>query len=181
VTDHSTGPDELRALVPAAAQRVLDVRSALGPELDRLGATPLDGGPYDAMVFCDVLEHVGDPVRLLRELVPSLADDGVLVCAIPNVKHWSVVHELLVHDRWTYTEGGLLDRGHVHFFTLDEISAMLDEIGFEGVDVVPNDRAPIPDELTPLVDLAVSWGAEREETHLRLSAYEYLVVARRRG
>jgi hypothetical protein len=32
----------------------------------------------------------------------------------------------------------------------------------------------------PLVEVAATYGAEREETELRLGAYEYTVTARRR-
>jgi 2-polyprenyl-3-methyl-5-hydroxy-6-metoxy-1,4-benzoquinol methylase len=179
--DRAVGGDDLRALLPASAQRVLDVGTDLGLDLASIEALAPGSGPFDAMLLRDVLEHVSDPARLLRALLPSLADDGVIVCAIPNVKHWSVLYPLLVHDRWTYEDGGgLLDRRHVRFFTLDELSDMLDDLGLEGVEVVPNDRWPMPDELSPLVDCAVAFGAEGEETRLRLGAYEYLVVARRR-
>jgi SAM-dependent methyltransferase len=171
---------ELRALVPAGAERVLDVAAELGPDLGSLEALPPGQEPYDAIVLRDALEHVRDPARLLRALVPALAPDGVVVCAVPNVKHWSVLEPLLVRDRWSYADTGLLDRDHLHFFTLDEVSDLLDDAGLEGVDVVPNESAPLPDELSALVDLAVRFGAEGEETRLRLSAYEYLVVARRR-
>jgi hypothetical protein len=64
--------------------------------------------------------------------------------------------------------------------TDDDVGEMLDELGLEGVQVVPNDTAPLPDELTAMLDYAVATGAEREETRLRLGAYEYIVVARRR-
>jgi 2-polyprenyl-3-methyl-5-hydroxy-6-metoxy-1,4-benzoquinol methylase len=180
-TDHAAGYDELRALVPASARRVLDVRSVLGADVDSVEALPPAAGTFEAMVCRDVLEHARDPARLLRALLPSLEDDGVLVCSIPNVRHWTVLYPLLVHDRWTYTDAGPLDRTHMHFFTLEEFGEMLEEVGLEGVEVVPNDCAPLPQELTPLVDFAVDFGAEREETRLRMGAYEYLVVARRRA
>lgn len=35
----------------------------------------------------------------------------------------------LASDRWTYQDAGLLDRTHVHFFTLTEAEAMLRECG----------------------------------------------------
>lgn len=207
---------ELRALVPPAARRVLDVgcgAGALGaalkaerphvevvglegfPEaaerardrlddvacldLDALDGLPEELGVFDAMIFGDVLEHLRDPARLLRALRPSLAPDGVLVCSIPNVKHWTVVMPLLVHDRWEYQDAGLLDRTHVHFFTLEEIDRMLRECGFAPGHVGVNDLAPLPGELMPLVDVIVAFGADRDETAARLGAYQYLVVAAR--
>jgi SAM-dependent methyltransferase len=148
-------------------------------DLDALEALPEDAGVFDAMIFGDVLEHLRDPARLLRALLPSLAADGVLVCSIPNVKHWTVLFPLLVKDRWTYEDAGLLDRTHVHFFTLEEIGVMLEELGLEGIHVGVNDLAPLPPQLEPLVDLAAKYGAERDETRARLGAYQYLVVARR--
>lgn len=159
-----------------AARALLD--DALCVDLDALEGLPHPLGHFDAMLFGDVLEHLRDPHRLLRVLLPYLAEHGVLVCSIPNVKHWSVVFPLLVHDRWQYQDAGLLDRTHVHFFTLEEISAMLDELGLEVVHLRAND-APLPEELRPLADLAGRYGADRAETAARLGAYQYLLVARR--
>jgi 2-polyprenyl-3-methyl-5-hydroxy-6-metoxy-1,4-benzoquinol methylase len=156
------GAADLRALVPASAERVLDV------ELDSL---PSGNETYDALVLRHVLEHARDPAALLRGLLPSLADDGVVVLAVPNVKHWSVLAPLLAHDRWA--------NGPLRYFTLEEVSDLLDEVGLEGVEVVPNESSPVPPELASLADLAGAAGADHEETHLRLGACEYLVVARR--
>jgi SAM-dependent methyltransferase len=161
----------------ATARERLD--DCLCVDLDALEALPPGVGTFDAMVFGDVLEHLRDPARLLRALLPSLADDGVLVCSIPNVKHWSVVYPLLVRDRWTYEDAGLLDRTHVHFFTLDEIGSMLDELGLQAERVIAKDFAPLPARLSPLADLAAAYGADRAEAAARLGAYQYLVAARR--
>ena len=171
---------EVRALVPAAARRVLDVgcgAGALGAalreerglevaglelspdaatrarerldhvvegDLDQLDSLPFDHGHFDAMVFGDVLEHLRDPHRLLRALRPWLADDGAIVCSIPNVGHWSVVLPLIAQDRWPYADAGLLDRTHVHFFTLHEAEAMLRECGFALESAAADGRAGGP-------------------------------------
>lgn len=163
----------------AEAGGVLD--EVLELDLDALEALPHPAGHFDAMIFGDVLEHLRDPERLLRVLLPHLAPDGVFVCSIPNVKHWSVVLPLLVEDRWTYEDAGLLDRTHVHFFTLDEIGLMLERLGLEAQEIGVNDHAPLPAGLEPLVDAAVRLGAERDETAARLGAYQYLLTVRRTG
>jgi hypothetical protein len=118
------------------------------------------------------LESVRDPEALLREKVASLGPDDVVELTVRNVKHWSVVHPLLVHDRWD------ADPDQLRFFTLDEIGDLLERVGLEGVDVKTSDD-PLPEELMPLVDVASAYGAERDETQLRLGAYEYVVRARR--
>lgn len=167
---------------PEAAVRAASrLDRSLCLDLDALGALPQDLGRFDAMIFGDVLEHLRDPARLLRALLPSLHPDGVLVCSVPNVKHWSVVAPLLVQDAFTYTDAGLLDRTHVHFFTLNELGAMLDAAGMEATHVEATSMGPPPPSLDALVDAAVRCGAERDETRARLCAYQYLVVARRAG
>jgi len=113
-----------------------------------------------------------DAEALLREKRESLGPDDVLEFTVRNVKHWSVVHPLLAHDQWSAAPDQL------RFFTLDELGDLLEKVGLEGVEVETHDD-PLPDELMPLVEVASAYGAEREETQLRLGAYEYTVVAKR--
>lgn len=150
-------------------------------DLERLTELPYPPGHFDAVVLGDVLEHLRDPEGLLRALLPHLAEDGVLVMSIPNVKHWSVVVPLLVHDTWTYTDAGLLDRTHVHFFTLEEISAMLERLGLAVHHLTVSTLGPVPPAVEPLLAAVAQMGGERDETAARLSAYQYLVVAGRPG
>jgi SAM-dependent methyltransferase len=209
--------DDLLALVPATARRVLDVGCGAGrtgavlrdrqgcevvglesdvdlaerartrlddvivADLDALQILPDDAGTFDAMLLDGTLVRVREPERLLHALLPALAPGGVVVCAVPNVKHWSVFAPLFAEDRWTYTDdGGLLDRRNFHFLTLQETSDLLDAAGLEAVDLRTREE-PLPARLAVLVDIAADYGAEREETALRLSAREYLIAARVAG
>src|SRR5262249_57709506 len=54
-----------------------------------LGRT-LGGARFDVIVAADVLEHLKDPVRLLRALRRFLADGGWLVASLPHVAPGSV-------------------------------------------------------------------------------------------
>jgi SAM-dependent methyltransferase len=70
-------------LEPSAASRA-HARDALG--LDVLDST-LDayaGGPFDAVVLADVLEHLADPVGTLRAAAARLRDGGVLLVVTPD-------------------------------------------------------------------------------------------------
>jgi methionine biosynthesis protein MetW len=168
---------ELSADVAARARERLD--AVVEADLDRLDDLPFDRGSFDAMVFGDVLEHLRDPHRLLRTLRPWLADDGALVCSIPNVAHWSVVLPLLIQDRWPYADAGLLDRTHVHFFTLTEAELMLRDCGFnvESAATTTLAQAP-PPTVDHLTRFLAALGTDEPAARRRLTAYQYLLVAR---
>jgi SAM-dependent methyltransferase len=147
-------------------------------ELDGFPGLPEDAGAFDAILLDATLARVREPEELLRALLPALAPDGVLVMAVPNVKHWSVLAAVYAEDRWEYTDDdGLLDRRNFHFLTLEEVSRLLDDAGLEATGLTTR-QDPLPGRLGVLVDIAADYGGEREETALRLSATHYLVTAK---
>jgi SAM-dependent methyltransferase len=121
---HVTGIE----LVPEAAQRArrwLDCVVTADVERDGF---PFPRASFDALVFADVLEHLVDPWRVLREAVEVLADDGVVVASIPNVQNIDVLRRLFL-GRWDYRERGILDFGHLRFFTLRSIHDLFAQAG----------------------------------------------------
>ncbi len=132
---HVTGV-ELLADVAAQARRVLDV--VVRADVDSEGL-PFPPGSFDAILFADVLEHFVDPWRVLRQAATLLAADGVLVASIPNVQYLGVVSGL-VRGRWDYRDRGILDRGHLRFFTLATIRQLFDQAGLEVTQVRANYR-----------------------------------------
>jgi SAM-dependent methyltransferase len=165
---------------PEAAERARErLDDVLCLDLDALESLPPGLGSFDTIVFGDVLEHLRDPQRLVRTLLPALADDGVVVCSVPNVRHWSIVYPLLVEDRWPYDDCGLLDRTHVHFFTLGELAGMLGDLGLAIVEHDVIKHVPPVNPVQPLADLAAALGGDRDEAAAALKAYQYVVVARR--
>src|SRR5262249_40058814 len=99
-------------------------------------------GPFDAIVYGDVLEHVADPLRVLRSLNPSLARDGTVIVSIPNVAHLWVRLSLLA-GRFDYADRGILDRSHLRFFTRRTALDLLARAGLE-VQVLRVTPAPLP-------------------------------------
>jgi SAM-dependent methyltransferase len=86
-------------------------------------------GTYDRLLFLDVLEHLGNPREALERAKSLLTAGGRALASIPNVAHWSVRKELLL-GRWRYEDNGLLDRTHLHFFTLESAEELLVEAGW---------------------------------------------------
>lgn len=91
----------------------------------------LPAGHFDCVVFNDVLEHLMAPERALARARNLVADSGVVVASIPNIRHVSLLRQLALRGDWTYTDMGLLDRTHVKFFTAASMRSMFLEAGYE--------------------------------------------------
>jgi len=84
---------------------------------------------YDVLLFMDVLEHVKDPLSVLVNTRRLLADNGYLIASVPNIANWRVRFGLLL-GRFEYQDSGLLDRGHLRFFTLKILKRLLADSGY---------------------------------------------------
>lgn len=85
---------------------------------------------YDVIYFGDVIEHLVDPANALKRISKHLSKDGRIVFSIPNMAHISV-RLMLLGGKFEYTETGLLDKTHLHFYTLEEIERVFHEAGLE--------------------------------------------------
>ncbi len=100
----------------------LDLASAFGPE------------SFDVVVFGDVLEHLRDPTRVLRQARSVLKAGGYVVVSIPNVAHGSVRLALL-HGKFEYSETGLLDDTHLRWFTRESVDSLFSDAEFVILDL----------------------------------------------
>jgi len=83
---------------------------------------------YDVIVFADVLEHLVRPAETLKTIKKLLKPNGRVVFSIPNMAHISVRLSLLAGN-FSYTETGLLDKTHLHFYNQESIKIMFKEAG----------------------------------------------------
>ena len=94
----------------------------------------LSGEEFDVVLFGDVLEHVRDPLALLRSARPLLRDGGFVVVSVPNIAHIDVRLALL-SGRFDYGDWGLLDQTHLRFFTRESFERLVHEAGFRMVEL----------------------------------------------
>jgi hypothetical protein len=92
----------------------------------------------------DILEHLGRPEDLLRQLKPLLAENGRLLIAGPNFAYW-VVRVSLALGRWDYRETGILDRTHLRFYTAATWASLLSSDGYQVMTSEPGE-AMVPFE-----------------------------------
>ena len=82
---------------------------------------------YDYIVLLDVLEHLKKAEMVLRCLRELLKDNGMILLSVPNIAHNSIIINLF-NNKFQYTEVGLLDSTHVHFYTHDSLCDLLHKV-----------------------------------------------------
>ncbi len=114
---------EVAAEAEAPLRAVFDA-VVIGSIEDRAAAErAAELGPYEAVIFADVLEHLVDPWQTLRQVRAMLAAEGRVLLSVPNIAHWSARLNLLL-GRFDYTDGFLMDRSHLRWFTHRTARAM---------------------------------------------------------
>jgi SAM-dependent methyltransferase len=98
---------------------------------------PFDESMFDVVVFTDVLEHIfAPPSDVLRGVKRILRNDGKLILSVPNVAALDSRFRLLLGvnpsgnpDR-KMQKGRVHGHGHLHQYTMREISALAEGVGF---------------------------------------------------
>jgi len=149
-------------------------------ELDISTDLPASLGSFDLVVFADVLEHLPDPIRLLRNVHSLLNPDARVVISVPNVAHLSVRAQLLF-GRFRYSDRGILDRTHLRFFTRRTIKELLTDADFS---IHQTTASAVPLELIWPVLTKLMFGRVVLALNNRLPflwaggfAYQHIVVA----
>jgi tetratricopeptide (TPR) repeat protein len=98
---------------------------------------PYGEGHFDCIVLADVLEHLRDPLSVLKKLIRFLSDSGTVVASVPNVRFFYVL-DRLAEGRWEYMEAGILDKTHLRFFTKTEVEVLFRQAGLTMTGVSEN-------------------------------------------
>ena len=81
---------------------------------------------FDAITLYEVIEHVIDPVPLLKECHRILKKGGVVVVGTGNTDSWT---RRIREDRWDFFDMRK-HGGHVSFYSTDSIEALASVAGF---------------------------------------------------
>jgi SAM-dependent methyltransferase len=168
-----TGIERDPALAERARSRLDRVVEA--DAIDALEGFARAGEQFDAILLADILEHLEDPVRSLS-LARAVASAGAaLVLSVPNVGHLSVVRDLIA-GRFDPVPSGLLDAGHLRWFTRASLSEFLEEAGWEVSSIESIPSTPPPGH-SDFVRHFSGWDAVDRGS---LDTYQWLAVARLR-
>jgi 2-polyprenyl-3-methyl-5-hydroxy-6-metoxy-1,4-benzoquinol methylase len=146
-------------------------------QLDLKGAL---GRRFDVILFLDILEHLKDPLRVLRNALDLLSDRGHVVISLPNVAH-SALRTQLLRGHFSYTPTGLLDATHLRFFDPTSVHQFVRDAGLV---VLDEDRVTLPidgTEIAVRVDEIDPGLAEQLENDPEADSYQFLFIAAPEG
>lgn len=115
---------------PGAVALAAAHETALVVDIDR-EALPFPAGSFDGVVAKDVLEHLQDPVRAVREIHRVLASGGVVVASLVMARPRRV---------WA-------DYTHVRGFTAEAARLLFVDQGFEVCRIDPMGGVPLSNRL----------------------------------
>lgn len=103
-------------------------------------ALPYRAEAFDWVTCLEVIEHVVDPLRLLREVRRVLRPGGALVLSTPNIRYLRNVGRLVWRGEFphTTTDTFVWGGGHIHYFTRRDLGTLLAAAGFADTRFVVN-------------------------------------------
>lgn len=145
------------------AKKVLDEAHKIDLESDDLGFL----GVFDVIIMADVIEHLVDPVNVLKKLRKLLNKDGIFIFSVPNMANVTIRMEIL-KGSFEYKDFGLLDKTHIHFYDHKEIERVLHCAGYSVVKTNCTIRT-IPDDIlrNELADIGIEYSDKLKKHFLK--------------
>jgi 2-polyprenyl-3-methyl-5-hydroxy-6-metoxy-1,4-benzoquinol methylase len=113
-----------------------EVLAADGDVLANLGEEP-----FDLVYSAEVIEHLYDPRSLLRGCYAATKAGSRFICTTPYHGYWKNL-AIALADGWDMHTRPLFDGGHIKFFSRKTLSALMTEVGFQGLKFYGAGRLP---------------------------------------
>lgn len=84
---------------------------------------------FDIVVLPEILEHIFDPINVLKKSADVLKPNGEIIITTPNFMTWTNRIRFLF-GFFKYEEQGMFDFGHIRWFTYQYLKQVLVESGF---------------------------------------------------
>src|SRR3989344_3137619 len=87
---------------------------------------PFRDESFDGVICSEVLEHVVEPERVLREIKRVLKPEGI---AVVEMDSGNFLFRLIWYW-WTHLRHGVWEDAHIHSFTAEKLENMIQQVGF---------------------------------------------------
>ena len=118
---------EISGVMAEKSKKYLD-KVVVG-DIEEMSVLPWKKNYFDVILLMDVLEHLFLPELTLRLIKPYLKKSGVIITTLPNVANWEV-RKNIVSGKFDYEKSGIMDSGHIRFFTQKTATKMFKDSGY---------------------------------------------------
>lgn len=124
---------------------------------------PFEDNSFDLLVLDQVMEHLVDPVKAIREAKRVLVDGGLLCIGIPDAARYG---ECYFFDFYFF-----LMREHIQHFDLDHLQLLVEREGFE---IVSSSRTeqPMMSDTMVLPNLNVAFRLTNEPSEVAITRFK---------
>lgn len=133
---------EISGLAAEEAKKVLD--EVLVGDIEKDNLLLQD---FDLAILTEILEHVFNPSVVLKKIHSVLKAKGEIIVTTPNILLWTNRIKILF-GHFQYTEQGLMDFGHIRFFTHQYLKEVLQNSGFR---IIKENHIVFPGKLTKIL------------------------------
>lgn len=92
---------------------------------------------YDCIIFADILEHIVDPWKVLKQSKKFLLPGGIVIISIPNIRFYTTFYHLFFRAEWPYHDRGIHDKTHLRYFTRKNVVHLVNHAGFRFLKLKP--------------------------------------------
>lgn len=121
------GIDASEEAAQIASRRITKVINTDLTDLAHVKAE-IGGQLFDYLVFADILEHLYDPLAVMKEYLRFLKDGRYVIVSVPNTVSW-LNRILFLFGKFEYTDTGIMDRDHIRFFTFKTAKELVKSAG----------------------------------------------------
>jgi len=147
-------------------------------DLESCDKLPVPKKYFDYVTFFDVIEHLRNPENILSVIKPYVKKGGRVIVSTPNIAHASI-RWMLANGTFEYSSTGIMDDTHVHFYTRDSLSRLLEKQGFKVQKIIPTNgmcKVPLICKITD--KLPVSWQYRLVNMLPTLFSYQFIAVTK---
>lgn len=90
--------------------------------------TKIGNQVFDCIIFADILEHLCEPLFILKYYLRFLKDNGRVLVSLPNTVVWTN-RIMFLFGKFEYTDTGILDNDHLRFFTFKTAKFLIKSAG----------------------------------------------------
>lgn len=107
------------------------VKKAINKSIEDQSVVKFLSKDYNFIIMADVIEHLVYPEKALLNLKKVSNNNTKLIISTPNIACWAIRKELFFKGLFEYQESGILDKTHLHLFSVNSLPRFLNQNGWQ--------------------------------------------------